>query len=98
MGADATPADSHKWIAGTPRPATFGRESQPTGGRGHDSRDSGDDRMREDDRPNAEVVRLTRVEIARSGEKSHFTANQKVLQDHPELAERYRHVPGVKEY
>lgn len=54
--------------------------------------------MSESERPDAEVGRLTLAEIERSGGTlSYFAASTKVLRNNPELAERYRYMPGVKE-
>lgn len=43
------------------------------------------------------MARLTREEMARTGEKSFFTASLRVMKANPELADRYRFQPGVKE-
>lgn len=92
MGADATLTEARKWIGSTPRPAPVNRPGAPAG-RGVDT-----STMPPQDTPDAEVVFLARAEVERSGGKlDYFTAQQQVLRANPDLAERYRHQPGVKD-
>jgi len=92
MGADGTLEEARRWIGATPRPAPLNRARAPEG-RATDSAT-----MSGADRPDSEVVRLAQEAIAESGGKlTYFAAQQQVLRGNPELAERYRHMPGVKE-
>jgi len=92
MGADATLEEARRWIGATPRPAPLNRARAPEG-RATDSAT-----MSGADRPDSEVVRLAQEAIAESGGKlTYLAAQQQVLRANPELAERYRHMPGVKE-
>lgn len=92
MGADATLEEARRWIGATPRPAPLNRARAPEG-RATDSAT-----MSGADRPDSEVVRLAQEAIAESGGKlTYFAAQQRVLRANPELAEQYRHQPGVKD-
>lgn len=43
-------------------------------------------------------MHLTPAEVEKSGGKlTYSAANQNVLRAHPELAERYRSMPGIKD-
>lgn len=92
MGRDATLEEARKWITTTPRPTASNRPAAP-GGAGQDV-----STLPIDATPDLEVVRLARAEIERSGGKlSFFDATQEVLHANPDLAERYRYMPGVKD-
>ena len=81
------------------RPGTVGGrvyDSRPgtVDGRVTDSRDQ----LPADSTPDIELMHLTRAEIERSGGRlSYSQANLVVLRRDVELAERYRHMPGVKD-
>ena len=91
MGADATLEDARQWIQATPRPAQLNH------GRPGAGVVPGDDGMPAA-APDAEVVRLALAEVERSGGKLTYSqASIKVLRANPELADRYRYQPGVKD-
>lgn len=91
MGKDGTLEAAREWIAGTPKPAPLNRPGVPV-------RADSDDAPLTFGRPDQEVAHLTRREVEKSnGRLSYFAASTKVLRANPELAERYRHMPGDKE-
>lgn len=91
-GDSGTVADWQSWVKDAP-PVKFRRGEQPPG-RVVDSGDS----LRPDSRPDVELMHLAEAEVERSAGRLTFSqASIKVMQENPELAERYRYMPGVKD-
>lgn len=80
------------WVADVPRP-TFNRP-RTAGSGGEDSRNT----MSADARPDVELAALAKAEVEKSGGRLTFSqASIKVMEENPELANRYRFFPGVKD-
>jgi hypothetical protein len=94
MGAPPTLEDARLWIAGTPHAPPLNRPGVPAGYVAPSIGDS----LLPGTPPDAQVVFMTRESIAKSGGRlSYYQAQREVLQSNPELAEKYRSQPGIKE-
>lgn len=92
-GKTGTLTDWKDWVRTAQRPPAH-MTRQGGNGRVHDSHA---DTMPEGDKPDAEMVTLTRAEMKADPQLTYFAANRIVMKKYPELADRYRHMPGVRE-
>lgn len=98
-GAAGTVADWVAWVRDAPPvPAIYRRGATAVIGQAGHATDKSVDDLPADATPDVEVAHLARAEVEKSGGKLSFSAASiKVLRANPELAERYRYQPGVKD-
>jgi hypothetical protein len=86
----ASVEDWRAWVADVPRPSPLNQPRPSASGANGDARTSAQIA------PDHEVAGRVRREVEASGGKLTFSqATSKVLRSDPELAERYRHMPGT---